>query len=663
MELNAFLEQQREAGEEDSAGVFTVAVDKAAWKLSEFLLTEKEFYPLYLLACAVGGGATSFKLVRHSKSRRDTFVFDGEPISSEELQQLSLPLGGPDATRRVRDLGTVLNVASSLGEAIFRSYHGSTAVELKVGAGKQAEMAQQELAEAKDSQVLSLFYSGEPISLKHLRTYGCYAPLELTIDGENARKVIDFNMEEGKLFGHYVNEGLGTLLIRDPKYSKRPVTALREQNRESRTLVLGLCVPAFADNHQWKLVANGVLVEEVPLRESDPPFLCGLVDASHLKTDVSGRAFVRDEAYAELWEQIDEAQEKLLRHFCKNPVKLHEKYLSLFQAELYRRYDASEMPQLVSTFLLRTMRMDPKNAESLRRLGASAKSAEDWETVSGFLNDFRHRASLNYAKSSVEEVRRWLRCETWILQGGGRATQEQDRLFWFLAHLHQGKLGAQPEVGEFRGFLLDLARLDSSDVHERLPALPVEEGWKKPLALLLAALESRYPGDSVGPWERGFLIWSQCEKGSFAELRAELKALEGDAETYFESQVWRLVILRLYRGKMSFLESRRWEITHHFTQHLRSNTSLRIAQRLLGKNPEQWGVDHRFSDQTGLERIWLPLVMSRLIFLCRVRRESEALGFLGLVLLQASLLKDGLLHCGELPAWDTAFPVQRLKPE
>ena len=70
-------------------------------------------------------------------------------------------------------------------------------------------------------------------------------------------------------------------------------------------------------------------MEEADLREKDPPFVCGVIDVSHLKTDISGRALIKDDNYNALWSEIDEAIERVIDTFCSQPVKIPSKVLEV----------------------------------------------------------------------------------------------------------------------------------------------------------------------------------------------------------------------------------------------------------------------------------------------------------------------------------------------
>lgn len=67
MDLDDFLEQQRDLGTEDSEGVFTMAVKEASWKLQDYLLTTPKMFPVYLLSSAVAGGASYLRILRSGK--------------------------------------------------------------------------------------------------------------------------------------------------------------------------------------------------------------------------------------------------------------------------------------------------------------------------------------------------------------------------------------------------------------------------------------------------------------------------------------------------------------------------------------------------------------------------------------------------------------------
>jgi len=629
-----------------------MAVDSATWKLSEFLLAEKELFPIFLLSCAVRSGGGEFKVIRQNGLRRDHFFFSGEAWSLEELKSLGMPGGVANVKGRVRDLGTALNVAASLGRVEFCSYRETSGLELHISTDKTATLTRRDLEEARSGQRFTVTYRHSPIALDELEKLGRFAPLQFTVDNRQLREMVDFRMEEGGLFGHLLVEGRGPLLVRSTRYANRKVASFKREDDSSGTMALALCDPDFAEEHQWKLIGNGILFEELPLKDDDPPFLCGIVDISNLKTDISGRKLIQNEEYEAVLRQLEEAKEELILKFCEDPVRLSERELLLFQEELYRRYGRREMPLPVTSFLLRTMKVDPGEPESLRELGKSGTTPTGWQVVCGFLEDFRRRASLAYGRNDFHQTARWLHNERTVVTHAQRPTEEIDRILYFLSLLHPSfnwrRTKVEPSV---RTVLAHLGDKEATAASVEL------KGWGQPIRLF--AGETPQSERDSHNWVQAFAIWEHCEESRFSEVEAILEEMATGENRLTEARVWKLVVLRLYRGRMSFLESVRWSVAHNYCQHFSTTPAQTRAFRLLPSSPETWDATPLLLEKR-ISSTWLPLVMSRLMAYSRYRDRTEALSFLGHVLLQASLLREGLLHCQDLPPWDEAFPVHKL---
>ncbi len=85
MDIEEFLAAQRESGLLDSAGVFTVAVEKAREKLGKFQLDDPCFYLLKLVQAAVEGGARRLDLRTTRKKLALWWDAPSEPFGFERL--------------------------------------------------------------------------------------------------------------------------------------------------------------------------------------------------------------------------------------------------------------------------------------------------------------------------------------------------------------------------------------------------------------------------------------------------------------------------------------------------------------------------------------------------------------------------------------------------
>ena len=391
-------------------------------------------------------------------------------------------------------------------------------MEPHIAEDKTATLTRVDLEESQTGQRFTVRYRKAPIALDELEELGRFAPLQFTIGNRQLREMVDFRMEEGGLFGHLLIEGLGPLLVRSTRYAGRKVASFKREDDSSGTMALALCDPDFAEDHKWKFLGNGILFEELPLKDDDPPFLCGVVDVSNLKTDISGRKLIQNEEYESVLRQLECAKEELILKFCEEPVRLSDRELLLCQDELYRRYDQGALPSSVSSFLLKTMKVDPGEPEALKELGKRARSQAGWQVVCGFLEDFRLRASLAYGRNDFQQTAYWLENEKTVVMHAERPTEEIDGLAYFLSLLHPGFNWKSTEiVPSTRTVLAHLGDEEAAVSHVEM------KDWGDPIRLF--AGQSPQSENHSHHWAEAFTIWEHCEESRFSEVKAILERM------------------------------------------------------------------------------------------------------------------------------------------
>lgn len=110
--VDSFLQELSTEGRLDSAGKFTLSVDHAKEKLSEFLLESTEEYLLKLVQAGVAAGATALDL--HSSTTRVRFCMHGVSLDPADLRQILNHLLQPSQSaqaRTLRHLAIAVNTA------------------------------------------------------------------------------------------------------------------------------------------------------------------------------------------------------------------------------------------------------------------------------------------------------------------------------------------------------------------------------------------------------------------------------------------------------------------------------------------------------------------------------------------------------------------------
>lgn len=660
MELDDFLQEQREGGTEDSEGVFTLAKEKASWKLADYLLTTPDMFPVHLLACAVAGGATHFSASRNRLTRVDTFHFDGEPLSLDQLHKLTSPMV-ERSTSRLKDLGAALSVAGAGGRVRLVSRGRKKTLELRIGPDRRVTVSEGPAEPHKSGHSIMVKYESRPVSLGLLKDKGRLAPLHLRVDGAIIEDFDDLGMQQQQLYARYLRRGQETLRFLEVDSCEYPIASITKEG-DVRSMAIGLCWPTFALNHGWVFVSHGVAYL-FPQKRHRFPFACGIISASDLSRDLSGLGFVDNERFRRVWEEIDEAVDELILELLTADVDMSGLHRDLFNLELAKRQREKPSTEL-AVYLAGQDTLESPLDNLVTAAGLAAES-QDWEALETLLIKQRARASLAYGHGVLEQTLGWLKREAVTLERAGRSSLETSQLRHYLQHIHQLSTPRSLEceltaVRKYRQLLTNLGSADLSVLED----LDLPTPWTAPIFKLLqrwgeTCLKSK--AEPSPDWKIAFTIWDACENRNFDGARDILKQMSTSPGGPSEERVWTLVIVRLYRGRMGFLEAKGWEISYHFQSTFAYTALEKRAQRLLPRDLSRWDDTESLLGKLHLGPVFLPLLMSRLIYLTRNERRKEALEFLGRALLQCSILWNGELKAPDsLAPFEAAFPPKRL---
>lgn len=110
--IDSFLQDLTREGQLDSAGSFTLSMEHAREKLSQYLLESTEEYLLKLIQSGVAAGASEMQM--HSTTTRVQFTMKGcnfEPRDLSEILNHLLQSGAGAQARALRHLATAVNTA------------------------------------------------------------------------------------------------------------------------------------------------------------------------------------------------------------------------------------------------------------------------------------------------------------------------------------------------------------------------------------------------------------------------------------------------------------------------------------------------------------------------------------------------------------------------
>lgn len=194
-DIDGFLASQRESGQIDSEGVFTIALEKARQKLGQFQLEDPSFYLLKVVQAAVGAGTSRIE-VHRSKEKLELLFDAPSPLGTPEvmLRALGSPVEVSDGPLRWLAIGfNSALFASPLRTSL--TWWSPDASGMLTATGDEVTIAQPPSPPAHLSENPFLyrfsvakarkgFFESTTAAEVEALTKGCgYCPIEIRVDG------------------------------------------------------------------------------------------------------------------------------------------------------------------------------------------------------------------------------------------------------------------------------------------------------------------------------------------------------------------------------------------------------------------------------------------------------------------------------------------------
>ena len=635
--LEDFLEEQTNQGQQDSEGIFTISAEKAAWKLAQFQLAERSLFVLHLLACAVANQATVFRATSSLTGKKYSFHFDGPAFSAADLSLLSLPIHDSRTPSRLRELAIALSAAAAETDLEFCTVSENSQLRLSLckGEAKVEELGSPTMEPGHHLQIKK--WSGSN-PLDNLKSRGLYAPLDIQLYGKSKNKKFEFGGSQRMLFSLYQRHGATAIPVQQPD-SETPRFEVTEESRPS--FCLALTWPTVAQARGWSVLSNGV---HYPL--TDPPFhfpfLCGVIDGSHLKKDISLGGFVENEDYLTLMSEVRSGIDDLFHRYYAQPGDISDNFREQMALELSIWYTDRPIPSSVKAFLVDLEEHD-SNSGVLARIAAEALDTDSWEDFEATRQSIHRRFQQSYFAGALSTALSWLDKEEFFLSQGQRDITRLQQLRYYLFHIHQEpQLYELPppedNLAEFRSLLCRLEHLAPTKAVALLEKSTAAVHLSRPLEHFLLTISFNGCNDlpeENDKWAFGFKLWRLAREHDFDTL-AELLNQKDD----LNNLLWRMIILTYSRGQMSQLQYFRWGIHTRFDCWREEHPLLKRCQRLLRRIQSQPYQDHGYLLGPDYIDCLETLVFAQMIPMVQEGLEMNARALLGRALLLESLLEE-----------------------
>lgn len=635
--LDDFLQEQTTQGQQDSEGVFTISMEKAAWKLAHFQLAERSLFVLHLLACAVANQATVFRATSSLTSKKFSFYFDGPAFSAADLNLLNLPMADGRTPPRIRELAIALSAAAADTDLEFSTVSETSQIRLAFSKG-EAKMEELCSPTTEPGHHLHIKKWSGSNPLDTLKSRGLYAPLDIQFNGKSKGKKFDFGDSKQMLFGLYQKHGTNAIPVEQPD-DETPSFEATEENQTS--FCLALAWPAVAQSRGWSILSNGV---HYPL--TNPPFqfpfLCGVIDGSRLKKDISLGGFVENEGYQTLMSEVRSGIDDLFHRYYSRPGDISDNFREQMALELSIWYTDRPIPRGVKAFLVNLENHD-SNTGILARIAGEALDTNSWGDFKATRKSIRRRFQQCYLAGALSTALSWLDKEEFFLSQGQRDLTQLQQLRYYLYHIHQEpQLHELPppedDLAGFRSLLCQLEHLAPKDALALLDKSTPPAHLSRPLEhfLLTISLNDRdgLPQENK-TWSFGFKLWQLARTRDFDTL-AELLNSKDD----LNNLLWRMIILTFFRGQMSQLQYLRWGIHTRFDCWREEHPLLKRCLRLLGRIQRRPYQNHGYLLGPDYKDCMATLVFAQMIPMVQEDLEMNARALLGRALLLESLLEE-----------------------
>ena len=455
--------------------------------MAEYRLANRSDYPVHVLAAAVAGGATHFKLERDETS---TFIaFDGELYLEEDFQRLSDP-SQPRSPRLV-ELEIALSAASGDSTVRFAAEGRDVRRELQIIVG---EVTVHEVVMSHEHQ--NTFLVEASLTDEELTRFlerAAFAPIEMTVDGRAVNRQLDFGLQRGLVRGFWEVKGVEPLSVPPHKFEESCFGGGRESSKDP-SLLLCLVEPRWSGYEDALLLSHGVITA-TGSNFFGFPLITGAVTTGHLTRDLSAQNLVRNQEYEEFLKWLEAEVDRFLCAFCQDPPQTRGVFDRVFRLEIAARYKARKVPVEVLTYLENKRGLTVTRNE--KRLDeAVLQSIESGSEV--YLDRLDAALLFEVEKATAsqdwEEARQWNQAHLYLRGRAGRPVDRNQAIERWYRFILDGKVAvdwAQETMldislrpsDRYRAALLILPHESWSEYLSELDQINVSDSWKEPLLL------------------------------------------------------------------------------------------------------------------------------------------------------------------------------------
>lgn len=320
----------------ESEGEFTLSADRALAKLSEFRLLHRSLYVVHLVAAAVAAGAEEFRVVNSRESIE--FRFDKPVCSESELRGLLSAAIQNSAEPWKRELAIGLNgiQAFDMRSTVLESKSDEQAAYLRIK-GEEIDigpLSDPESTTSPGTRILATYNRSagrlfevlgqllsDPPELRTLLEMCQYAPLRLWVDASRLDRDVLFTGSASMLAWRHISCPTAPLRVRKPSEERCDSCLFSEKRSQDFSAALSLDTSATAKIRGLKFVLNGVSFARDP-EILGFPLACGVVNAPHLKTNLSHSDLVEDEAFTSVVATLQQEVREMVQTRCQYPVEL-----------------------------------------------------------------------------------------------------------------------------------------------------------------------------------------------------------------------------------------------------------------------------------------------------------------------------------------------------
>ena len=558
MGVDKYLNTLSEAGERDSEGQFTVALEKAALKLAEFRLAAREDFALHLLQVAVLSGAQHLSVT--PEDDRISFYFDGRPLLENDVIN-AIENRSEGVEQRIRQLQIVLSAVHGKEETTF-SVLGPTFRQTLILKNGKVDLLPQ-ASDRRPGCCLTTHWPDSEALVSRLRAYGAYAPLELRVKGEVLSKDLDFGFSRREVLAVYQVNGTERLRTADPQLSSRPVWAT-EKTEETQPFVY-LALTMTPQQSEFHMLSNGVKLS----KETEPftfPMLSGACSVSHLPKDLSGGGLARKVAYSLFVKHLTAHIGKFLTEYCESDPTLPVSVEQAFDLQL-RDFFKADVPLPVQIYLASKEPVEfIEGEEEILKFRKEFSEVANGLKIKQMLLLYEEKAFTFWKElklsglSNLMRDYRFLTPKPSLSQSGtldcckllldGRTAED-----W----VEVSRSTNYPDDHRLRAFLLSTNAPDESEIDFCV----MNQAWNNMCKFfLLNSVQSGYgEGDDLLEKLQDF------RDGSFDNLPSLCNLLETDARTKSIAGCWLWVINQVVKGKLSWLQQVKMSIRLSFSNY------------------------------------------------------------------------------------------------